>query len=167
VEERGLIISEYQPQVKPLRYYFSMRNRIIAGLSKGTLVVSAAKKSGALITANYALDYGRDVFAFPYNVGVTTGEGCNALIKKGAALAEGAQDILQNYGIEDVEEESIILTEEEDKLLTFLRDEGESHLEMMARAIEKKSFQILPICSSLEIKGLIVKTGGNKYTAVK
>ncbi len=66
VEKCGLIITEYPPEVGPKPYHFPVRNRIIAGLSKGTLVVSADKTSGALITADYAADYGRDVFAFPY-----------------------------------------------------------------------------------------------------
>jgi DNA processing protein len=167
VEQKGLIITEYTAKVPPMRFNFSMRNRIIAGLCKGTLVVSAAQKSGALITANYALEYGRDVFAFPYSVGITSGEGCNALIKKGASLSEGAQDILDAYGIEQKAEEQIELSPDEQKLLSLLHDEGECHLEKIARVLEKKSYQILPVCSSLEIKGLIVKTGGNKYTAVK
>jgi DNA processing protein len=167
VEKSGLIITEYTAKVPALRFNFSMRNRIIAGLSKGTLVVSAAQKSGALITANYALEYGRDVFAFPYSVGVTSGEGCNALIKKGASLAEGALDILNAYGIQQKEEEKIPLSDDEQKLLSLLHEEGECHLEKIARALEKKSYQVLPVCSSLEIKGLIVKSGGNKYSAVK
>ena len=93
VEKCGLIITEYPPEVGPKPYHFPVRNRIIAGLSKGTLVVSADKTSGALITADYAADYGRDVFAFPYSIGAFSGAGCNALIKKGAFLAENILDI--------------------------------------------------------------------------
>ena len=77
VEKRGLLLSEYPPEIPPQRHNFPIRNRIIAGLSEGTLIVSAGKKSGALITAEYSEEYGRETFAFPYGIGVTSGEGCN------------------------------------------------------------------------------------------
>jgi DNA processing protein len=167
VEERGLIISEYPPEVPPQRFNFSMRNRIIAGLCRGTLVLSAAKKSGALITANYALEYNRDVFALPYSVGVSSGEGCNALIKNGASLTEGAEDIFSAYGISCEEKQAENLTEEEKAILEIIKQNGEIHLEKLAAQMDKKSFQVVPICSALEIKGFIVKAGGNKYSAVR
>ena len=76
-----MLITEHTPQIAPKAYLFPVRNRIIAGLSEGTLVVSAGEKSGALITADYAVEYGRQLFVFPYNIGVASGAGCNSLIK--------------------------------------------------------------------------------------
>jgi DNA processing protein len=164
--KQGLVMSEYRPEAVAQKYFFSMRNRIIAGLSKGTLVISAPEKSGALITANYAIEYGRDVFAFPYSIGVSSGVGCNNLIKSGANLTQSVFDIFDFYGIkrEEVKEN---LTPDEEQLITLLRQEGELHLERIAAALKKRAYEVLPICSSLEIKGLATKSGGNKYTAIK
>ena len=122
VRKKGLLLSEY-PFDEPLkRFYFHARNRILAGLAKGTLVVSAGERSGALITANYTADYGRDLYAFPYNLGVSQGAGCNALIKKGAYLATGADDIFLGFGIRPREKKQEDVTEEEARVLALLRD---------------------------------------------
>ena len=90
----GAIISEYPQGTEPLKYHFPARNRIIAGLSKGTLVIEAGDKSGALITANLALDYNREVFALGSSIFISQGEGTNKLIKEGAYLATTPNDIL-------------------------------------------------------------------------
>ncbi len=82
------------------RHTFLLRNRVIAGLSEGVLVVSAAEKSGALSTASYAANYSRDVFAFPYGVGAANGAGCNALIKSGAYLCDRPAEIFGVLGID-------------------------------------------------------------------
>lgn len=90
----GAIVSEYPPGTEPLKYHFPARNRIIAGLSKGTLVIEAGDKSGALITANLALDYNREVFALGSSIFIAQGNGTNKLIKEGAYLATIPNDIL-------------------------------------------------------------------------
>jgi DNA processing protein len=167
VEEKGLLVGEYPPEVPALKFNFSLRNRIIAGLCRGTLVLSAAKKSGALITANYAFEYGRDVFALPYSVGISSGEGCNALIKKGATLVENAEDVYSYYGIECEQKIDDNLSEEEREVIDIIRENGETHLETLAATLHKKLFQIVTTCSALEIKGYLVKAGGNKYSAVR
>jgi DNA processing protein len=166
VAKNGLLLSEYRPEIYAHKYFFSMSNRIVAGLAKGVLLISAHEMSGVLTVPQYATEYGRDVFAFPYSIGVSSGEGCNALIKNGATLTVKAEDILSFYG-KDVKSDSVALTPDEDKLITLLRDEGEVHLERIAAALNKRAYEVLPICSSLEIKGLAVKCGGNKYGAVK
>lgn len=94
---RGCILSEYPPNTPPVPENFPPRNRIISGLSDGVLVVEAPKKSGSLITAEFALEQNRDIFAVPGNIGVPACEGSNLLIRNGAELVQDGSDILQAY----------------------------------------------------------------------
>ncbi|MEH7110462.1 DNA-processing protein DprA [Bacillus sp. JJ1764] len=90
-----LIVSEYPPDTKPQRWHFPARNRIISGLSKGTFIIEAKRKSGSLITANYAVNEGRDVFSLPGSIFNPNSNGANELIQQGAKLVTGAEDILE------------------------------------------------------------------------
>jgi DNA processing protein len=89
-----LVLSEYPPDTKPLRWHFPSRNRIISGLSKGTLIIEAKRKSGSLITANFAVNEGRDVFSLPGSIFNPYSIGANELIQQGAKLVTDAEDIL-------------------------------------------------------------------------
>ena len=102
IAERGVVLSEFPPQLPPNTGTFPTRNRIIAGLSRGVIIVEAGKKSGALITGTYAGDYGRDVFAIPGQIYAEKSEGCNELIRDGATLIKSAQDVLNEYDITSV-----------------------------------------------------------------
>lgn len=84
MEQQDLILSEYLPNIKPMKHHFVLRNRLVAGLSKATIVIEAAQKSGSLITANYALQYNREVFAVPGRITDEQSRGCNDLIQIGA-----------------------------------------------------------------------------------
>ncbi len=100
IAENGLIVSEYGPGIEPAPWRFPARNRIIAGLSRATVVVEARERSGALITADFALDEGRDVFAVPGEITAATSAGANGLLRQGAAPLLGVADVLASLGIE-------------------------------------------------------------------
>ena len=96
IKSGGCIISEYPIGTKPERLHFPQRNRIISGISNGVLVVEATKKSGALITADFAIEQGKDVYAIPGDINKKESEGCNELIKDGAILVTSYKEILEN-----------------------------------------------------------------------
>lgn len=164
-EKSGLLLTEYPPSTEPKPYYFPARNRIIAALSEGVLVTSAAKKSGALITAEYAREYGRKLFAFPYDLGTESGEGCNCLIKRGAHLTECAEDIFGLFGI-DKESKKAELTDDEREVFDAIRAAGEILLSELADKLKKPVFKVLPVVSSLEMKNVVVRLGGNRYSVL-
>jgi DNA processing protein len=100
VADKGLIVSEYAPGVEPAPWRFPARNRLVAGLCAVTVVVEARERSGALITADLALEEGREVFAVPGEITSSLSAGTNALLKLGAAPMTGAADVLASFGIE-------------------------------------------------------------------
>jgi DNA processing protein len=95
IAERGLLLAEQPPGVEPRARHFPYRNRIIAGLTRGTIVVEAAPKSGSLITARYAAEFGREVMAVPGSPLDPRAQGCNQLIRDGATLIQNAEDVLE------------------------------------------------------------------------
>lgn len=92
--ERGAAVSEYPPTLPPLPYHFPRRNRIVSGLALGTLVVQAAPTSGSLVTAQHALEQGRDVYAVPGSIHDPNARGCHALLRQGATLVESTEDLV-------------------------------------------------------------------------
>jgi DNA processing protein len=102
ISERSLIVSEYEPGVEPAPWRFPARNRIIAGLCAATIVVEARERSGALITADFALEEGREVFAVPGEITSALSAGANALLRLGATPLTAAADVLESLGIESL-----------------------------------------------------------------
>lgn len=165
VSKNGLIISEYPMGVNAQRYYFPIRNRIIAGLSRGVLIVSGGERSGTIHTGRYAMEYGRDLFAIPYSVGVATGVAPNRFIKSNAAfLTDDPSDIYDFYNVEKPDND-IELTDEEKSVLSALGG-GKAHVESIAAKLNKNVWEITPVLSVLEIRGAIVKSGANEYSPV-
>lgn len=97
IKQHGLVLSEYPPSVRPERFHFPERNRIISGLSFGTLVLEATERSGTLITVDQALDQGRDVYAVPGSPTIPQTKGCHRMIQDGAMLISNAEDIIENW----------------------------------------------------------------------
>lgn len=166
VKQKGLLLSECPPEEKVHKYSFYARNRLLAGLSEGVLVLSAGERSGALITANRALEYGRDVFALPHNAGVKQGEGCNMLLKTGAYLVTETQDILSNYGIEPIKRTDEKLSAEQEKIMSVLSG-GEMHVAQIADATGMRIYETSAILTALEMKNLVVRAGANRYSALR
>lgn len=165
----GLLLTEFPPGTKPLPAHFPRRNRIISGLSLGTVVVEATAKSGALITAEYALEQNKEVFAVPGNVGSPYSRGCHRLLKEGAHLVEGAADILDELFLpgRDADSEkqdckSIPLEEGEQKLLQLVPYQP-LHMDELIRLSGEKASTVNAILLSLELKQYIRQAPGRYF----
>ena len=160
VESGGAIISEYKDDQKPELWTFPQRNRIIAGIAKAVVVIEAGEKSGALITARFATEYNREVFALPGQIKSAKSQGTNALIKQGAIPITSANDILEALGLaqdtEKIERESA--SEEEQKILDALDEER--GLDDIIRQTQLAPNVILAATTALELKGMIKSTSG-------
>lgn len=167
VAKRGLLLSPH-PYDTPVRAFsYEYRNKLLAYLGEGTLVLGAGEKSGALITAKYAEKAGKPVFALPYAPGSFAGAGCNALLKKGGYLTENSVDIFDRFGINWIEQKSeIVLTVDEEKVLAVLKTLSEGHIVELSEKSGIPVFKIRAILSALEVKGVAVQLGGNRYAPV-
>lgn len=178
ITEKGCIISEYAPGTPPVRNHFPARNRIIAGLSRGILVTEAPEKSGALITAKYALENDRDVFAVPRNITDTNFLGTNKIIQQGAKLINGAADIISEYPYAEkvipkkVKSEPIQktvddskyskLNEFEKQIIDILK-KSDMQIDELSRELKRNVSEINTKLIMLEVKGLVKKLPGSKY----
>ena len=167
VAKRGLLISPYPYETEVRSFSYEYRNKLLATLGEGVLVLGAAEKSGALITAKYAMVQEKPIFALPYFPGSAAGEGCNKLLKTGGILTENALDITARMGIKTEEKTRVVtLTADEEKLLTALKTLAEGHASELAAAAGIPPFKVRAVLSALEVKGLVTALGGNRYAPV-
>lgn len=163
----GLLLSEFPVPTPPVPGLFVSRNRIMAGLSTGTLVVEAAEASGSLITANFANEFNRDVFAVPGSVFSNQSRGTNNLIKKGAKLTASVSDILEELRLAPdtgsaAKKATLDLTAEE-KLITDVLSPEPTYIDRIAKLTKLETSAISANLAMLEIKGAIKNIGGQNY----
>lgn len=171
IMERGALISEYPPGTRANEGTFPARNRIMAGMSRGTLVIEAAEQSGTLITARLALDYNREVFAVPGSIFSPASLGTNTLIKAGAKIAASVQDILEEFPLPERVpapahsaslEKNISLSEGESAILKILSHEP-IHVDKIIKATRLETPSVTSALTLLEMKGLARNIGGMHY----
>lgn len=168
--EKGAIVSEFPLGTLPLAENFPRRNRIISGLSRGVLVVEAAENSGSLITAQYALEHGRDVFAVPGNITYASCKGTNRLIKQGAKLVDCVEDILEELpghephgGDTPVgERRTFALTPKEAAIYELLA-RAPLHIDDIISQTELTAGEVSSMLLHLELKGAITPLPGMHY----
>jgi DNA processing protein len=170
IAERGLIVSEYPPGTPPRQGQFPMRNRIISGLSRAVVVIEAHEKSGSLITARCALQQGRDVMAVPGNPLSGRNRGGHALIRDGAKIVEGADDILEELalvqppdGAGRVAVSSIVAASCADALLKVMTAGEAYDLDALSGRSGLDSARLLPRLLDLELRGLVRRLGGGRF----
>ncbi len=167
IQGGGVLISEYPLGTPAYKYHFPWRNRIISGLSPATLVIEAPNKSGALITANFALEQNREVLAIPGSIFSTTSQGTNQLIKAGAKVVTDIEDLLEEYQL-PVKEKSnknnpVLDNETEEIIYRAFNNHEPILVDKLIEMTNLKTDQILTTLTILELKGLIKDLGGGRY----
>ena len=172
IVKKGLVISEFAPGCPPEPGNFPMRNRIISGLSYGVLVIEARLRSGALITADFALEQGRDVFAIPGPITSQNSEGTNNLIKQGAKLTNCIEDLLEEYydirgqKLKNVIQNELPLLDDNEAILIESLDFTPSHFDQLLAVTKLSVGELSMVLLNLEFKGIVKSMPGNYYVKV-
>lgn len=170
IDSNGCLISEYPPITPASPITFPARNRIMAGISKATLVIEAALSSGSLITSSYALEYNRDIYAVPGQINSIQSEGTNKLIQNGAKLITSAKDIMEEFSINNsfdnkLSEKYVPADKKEEIILSVLSYEP-LYIDIIAKLTKLETSAINSSLSILEIKGIIKNVGGQNYIKI-
>lgn len=165
--ENGALLSEYPLETKAGKLTFPARNRIVAGMTIGTVVIEAGEDSGALITAQMALDFNREVFSIPGSIFSPQSVGTNNLIKKGAKLVSGVRDILEeldlNYYHQRKESIEKIPESQEEKTILHVLSPDPLHIDNISKLTRLKTNEVSSTLSIMEIKGWVKNIGGQNY----
>ena len=167
---RGAVLSEYAPGTQPLPAFFPARNRIISGLSEGTLVVEAAKRSGSLITAEMALSEGRDVYAVPGSIYSPQSGGCHNLIRAGARVVESPQEILEEMHLAEPPRRPVReqMTPEEARIFQVLSFEHALTMDEIMDSLPDTIMTSIPLLLlQMQLKGLITENEMHAYRRVE
>ena len=167
LENKGLIISEFEGKFPPANWTYPKRNRIVAGLSKAVLIIEAGLNSGSLITADYAKEFGRKIFAVPGQITSEVSKGTAKLIKEGAGVATEAGDILKHYNISlatkpNLAKPSLNIGKVEQEIIDQLKREP-MEADMLARALGISAAKIGTTLSLMQLKGFIEQEAGKYY----
>ena len=166
IEEKGLILSEYEAGVKPFKSNFPQRNRIIAGLSRGTIVVESKDRGGSLITADLALEFNRDVYAVPGDVFSEYSKGCNNLIRDARAKSlSNINELLEDYSW-NIEEKNENNKYTKNQLLILNSLSSEKNLDNILIETKIEQTEILAELMTLEIMGAIKSIAGGRYKKI-
>lgn len=167
IAQKGGLLTEFVPGTKPVQMNFPMRNRIISGLSDAVIVVEAREKSGSLITADLALDQGKEVFAVPGRISDGLSAGCNRLLQTGASVCLGPEEVLEFLGLKYERKLSVHKNSEKrlakkENLLYSCLDSRPRHLEEIVEKCQIPVKEAMEILLKLELSGLI-RGNGNQY----
>jgi DNA processing protein len=169
ITQAGAVVSENPFGTQPEAGYFPARNRIISGLSRGTVIVEAAVDSGSLITAQYALEQNRKLFAIPGNIASPNSRGTHSLIRQGALLVEGGSDILRELGVatscgerKQVRRSLPVLDTDEQAVLRCIQNDPK-HIDRIMKESGLTAGKLSAVLITLELKGLVSQVPGKQY----
>lgn len=174
IGEKGAVLSEFPLGTRPLSFHFPVRNRIITGLSLGTVVVEAAERSGSLISARFALEQNREVFAVPGNITSALSRGSNGLLKGGAKLVEGWEDVAEELPPpwrehilaskrETADNARASFSREEKRILEELLPEDLTHIDDLADGTGYPVSHLLAVLLGLEVRGIVAQHPGKYF----
>lgn len=169
----GAVISEFPPGTEPLQFHFPLRNRIISGLGLGVVVIEASEKSGSLITAQHAMEQGKDIFALPGNINSIYSKGTNLLIKDGAKILTDIDDILEEidvlrdkcsyYSKKTINFENF--SHDEERIVKSILEKP-LHLDMISYNCDMSISKVTSVLTILEMKGVVKQLPGKIFTII-